>query len=334
MDPLESLQLDKMASSNLTNSEGMLDGGRPQYQVRSSSASKRKQTFVVSGLVFCSLVSVVTTIGIVAMLIIESWGFFADDRIDLWKFLTGTRWTVGQSQGELSYGIWPLLSGTLRTTGIAMLIAVPMGLVSAVYLSEYASKRVRSILKPTLEILAGIPTVVLGFFAVKFITPYLLEPLGDFKTFNAMSAGIAVGILCLPLITSLTEDALQAVPNKLREGAYGLGSTRLEVTVKVILPAALSGIISAFLLALARAIGETMVVALAAGSTPTLTLDPRMPSQTMTGFIVETFKSESVVPGTLGYYSIYAVAAVLFLITFGITLIGQIVRKRYREVYD
>jgi len=307
---------------------------RPTFQVRSSIASKRWQALMVTGLVFCSLVSLLTTIGIIVMLVFESWGFFADDRIDIWKFLTGTKWTVGQTQGELSYGILPLLSGTLRITGIAMLIALPMGLISAIYLSEYASKRVRSFLKPTLEILAGIPTVVLGFFAVKFITPYLLEPFGDFKTFNATSAGIAVGILCLPLVTSLTEDALQAVPNRLREGAYGLGSTRLEVTLKVVVPAALSGIISAFLLALARAIGETMVVALAAGSTPTFTMDPRMPSQTMTGFIVETFKSESVVPGTLGYFSIYAVAAVLFLITFGITLVGQIIRMRYREVYD
>lgn len=314
------------------SSEG--DKPRPVFQVRNSQTSKRWQAFMVTCLVTCSLVSLLTTVGIVAMLIFESWGFFSDSRINVWEFLTGTSWTLGQTQGEMSYGIWPLLSGTLRVTGIAMMIALPMGLISAVYLSEYASKRVRSVLKPTLEILAGIPSVVLGFFAVKFITPYLLGPLGEFKTFNAMSAGIAVGILCLPLVTSLAEDALQAVPKKLREGALGLGATRLEVTWKVILPAALSGIISAFLLALARAIGETMVVALAAGSTPTFTMDPRMPSQTMTGFIVETFKSESVVPGTLAYFSIYAVAAVLFLITFGITLVGQIIRMRYREVYD
>ncbi|MFK7767425.1 MAG: phosphate ABC transporter permease subunit PstC [Mariniblastus sp.] len=320
-----------------TSAEGkplVESNSKPKFRVRSSAASKRAQAFVVTGLVFCSLVSLFTTIGIIVMLVFESWGFFADERINLREFLTGTKWTMGQSQGSLSFGIWPLLSGTLRITGIAMLIALPMGLITAVYLSEYASKRVRSILKPTLEVLAGIPTVVLGFFAVKFITPYMLIPLGDFKTFNATSAGIAVGILCLPLVTSLAEDALQAVPNRLREGAYGLGSTRLEVTLKVVVPAALSGIISAFLLALARAIGETMVVALAAGSTPTFTIDPRMPSQTMTGFIVETFKSESVVPGTLPYFSIYAVAAVLFLITFGITLVGQIIRMRYREVYD
>ncbi|MCP4775894.1 MAG: phosphate ABC transporter permease subunit PstC, partial [Planctomycetaceae bacterium] len=249
--------------SNTSAGQGELLGDavspRGKLRPRSSAASKRWQTVVVTGLVFCALVSVFTTIGIILMLVVESWGFFSDDKIEIWKFLTGTKWTVGQTQGELSYGIWPLLSGTLRITGIAMMLALPMGLVSAIYLSEYASKRTRSLLKPTLEILAGIPTVVLGFFAVKFITPYMLEPLGDFKTFNATSAGIAVGILCIPLVASLAEDALQAVPNRLREGAYGLGANRLEVTLKVVVPAALSGIISAFLLALARAIGETMV---------------------------------------------------------------------------
>ena len=289
---------------------------------------------MVTLLLGCSLISLATTFGIIFMLIFESYGFFSSPDIEFSKFLTGTEWTIGQSVGEQKYGILPLVSGTLRITFIAMLIALPMGLITAVYLSEYASKRTRSILKPVLEILAGIPTVVLGFFAIAFITPVLLKPWGGFAPFNAASAGIAVGILCLPLITSLAEDALRAVPRSLREGAYGLGATRLEVTVKVVLPAALSGIISAFLLAMSRAIGETMVVALAAGSSPTFTLDPRGTSQTMTGFIVETFKSESVVPGSIGYYSIYAVAAVLFVITFLLTLIGQIIRMRYREVYE
>ena len=307
---------------------------RPGYRLRSSSASRRWQAIMVSFLVACSLVSLATTLGIVCMLLFESYGFFSDPDIELSTFLTSTEWTIGQSTGERKYGILPLLSGTLRITVIAMFIALPMGLISAVYLSEYASKRTRSLLKPILEILAGIPTVVLGFFAISFITPVLLKPFGGFAPFNASSAGIAVGILCLPLVTSLAEDALRAVPRSLREGAYGLGSTRLEVTLKVVLPAALSGIVSAFLLALARAIGETMVVALAAGSSPNFTFDPRGTSQTMTGFIVETFKSESVVPGSIGYYSIYAVAAVLFIITFAITLIGQIIRIRYREVYE
>lgn len=290
---------------------------------------------MVSLLVGCALVTLLTTVGIIYMLIKESMGFFSDENIHLKEFLTGTEWSVGRTQGtKFKYGIWPLLSGTLRITVIAMLLALPLGLITAIYMSEYASARNRAILKPTLEIIAGIPTVVLGFFAVKFITPNILANLGDFKTFNAAAAGIAVGILCIPLVASLAEDALRAVPVSLREGAYGLGSTKLETTIKVIVPAALSGIISAFLLAIARAIGETMVVALAAGSSPNFTADPRLPSQTMTGFIVHTFKSESVVPGTTGYYSIYAVAALLFLITFVITLVGQIVRMRYREEYN
>jgi phosphate transport system permease protein len=305
-----------------------------QYTLRSSATARRWQKAVVAVLTFCSLISLATTVGIISMLVIESMGFFQSDQIQLSRFFTDTQWTVGQTKGELSYGILPLLSGTFRITVIAMAFAVPMGLVCSVYLSEYAPRRVRAVLKPALEILAGIPTVVLGFFAVKFITPHLLVHLGDFKTFNAAAAGLAVGILCLPLVTSLAEDALQSVPRTLREGAYGLGSTKLETTLKVVLPAALSGIISAILLAVARAVGETMIVTLAAGSSPSLTLDPRGPSQTMTGFIVETFKSESVVPGTVGYYSIYAVAGVLFLITFAMTLLGQFVRKRFREEYQ
>ena len=323
-------------SSISTIDDGRMDPDdlRPRYRLRSTVGSKRWQTVMVALLVACSTISLATTFGIICMLVFESYGFFSDPQIELMSFLTGTKWTIGQTAGDLHYGILPLLSGTLRITLIAMVIALPMGLVSAIYLSEYASQRIRAVLKPILEILAGIPTVVLGFFAIAFITPVILKPLGGFAPFNATSAGIAVGILCLPLVTSLAEDALRAVPRSLREGAYGLGATRLEVTLKVVLPAALSGIISAFLLAVARAIGETMVVALAAGSSPNFTLDPRGTSQTMTGFIVETFKSESVVPGTIGYYSIYAVAAVLFVITFSITLIGQIIRMRFREVYE
>ena len=306
------------------------------FRRRNATLGKISQTLVMVCLVGCGAFSLAITIGIIVMLSTQSMGFFFNEEVgvNFWSFLTDTRWTIGQTQGTPRYGILPLLSGTMRITGIAMLISLPVGLICAVYLAEYASPRVRSILKPVLEILAGVPTVVLGFFAIKFITPWLLQPLGDFKTFNAGSAGIAVGILCLPLVTSLAEDALRSVPNALREGAYGLGSTRLEVTLKVVLPAALSGIISAFLLALSRAIGETMVVALAAGSTPTLTADPRAPSQTMTGFIVETFQSESIQPDSIGYYSMYVVAAVLFLFTFSITLVGQLLRMRYQEVYN
>ncbi len=304
-----------------------------QLTRRSTASGQRWSSFMTIVLVICSLISVLTTLGIIIMLAYEASGFFFNEQIQLSRFLTDTKWTVGQTQGEIHYGILPLLSGTLRITAIAMSIALPLGVITAVFLSEFASPRVRSILKPSLEVLAGIPTVVLGYFAMVFLTPYLLQPLGDFKTFNAASAGIAVGILCLPLVTSLAEDALRAVPRSLREGSLGLGATRFETTVKVVLPAAISGIVAAFLLALARAIGETMVVALAAGSTPTWTLDPRLQSQTMAGYIVNTFQSESVVPGSLSYYSIYSVAAVLFVITFGITVLGQYVRRRFREVY-
>jgi phosphate transport system permease protein len=289
----------------------------------------------VSVLLVCSFISLLTTVGIIAMLVLNSVGFFWSPEIELSRFLTDTEWTIGQTQGDVRYGIWPLLSGTFRITAIAMIIALPLGLILAIYLSEYAPRRTRAILKPALEVLAGIPTVVLGFVAIVFITPYILQNVDEgFKAFNATSAGIAVGILCLPLVSSLAEDALQAVPRSLREGALGLGSTRFETTIKVVLPAALSGIVSAFLLALARAIGETMVVALAAGSTPMYTLDPRLPSQTMTGYIVNTFQSDTVVPGSVAYHSVYAVAVVLFLITMTLTLLGQWVRKRFREVYQ
>lgn len=308
---------------------------------KSTAKSRLAEKLVTTVLGFCALVSVATTIGIVYVLVSESAGFFLSDNVSLVEYLTPGDWEFGRLKSDevdedvvIKHSIWPLLSGTLRITVVAMFIALPLGLVSAVYLSEYAPERVRAFLKPILEILAGIPTVVLGYFALRFISPYLLIPLGGFTTFNATSAGIAVGILCIPLVSSLTEDSLQAVPKGLREAAFGLGGTRFDVTVKVVLPAALSGVVSAFLLAFARAVGETMVVALAAGTNPVLTADIRQPSQTMTGYIVETFQSEGVVPGTVQYYSIYAVAITLFVITFSITLLGQWVRKRFQETYQ
>ena len=256
--------------------------------------------------------------------------------IGIAEFLTGGQWTALQASNlvKTEFGILPLLSGTFRVTLIAMIIALPLGLITAIYLSEFASQNIRSYLKPTLEIIAGIPTVVLGYFAILLISPGLqLFSGGAFDTFNATSAGIAVGILCLPMICSLSEDAMRAVPNSLREGAYGLGCTRFETAIKVVVPAALSGIISAFLLAFSRAVGETMVVALAAGTLPTLTADPTRPAQTMTGFIVEMIKSENEY-GTVQYYSLYAVAITLFVITFAMTLLGQLIRQRFRESYQ
>lgn len=305
-------------------------------QFRSTAVSKLSERLMVGLLAGCSLLTILVTVGIVVMLITQSWQFFRSEFVTLTEFVGGSQWTALQAKDleDAQFGIWPLLSGTLRVTVIAMLIALPLGLVTAIYLSEFASARVRSWLKPTLEVIAGIPTVVLGYFAILAIAPTLQWLTGGaFDTFNATSAGIAVGILCLPMVCSLSEDAMRAVPNALREGAYGLGSTPFETAVKVVVPAALSGIISAFLLAFSRAIGETMVVALAAGTRATATLDPREQSQTMTGFIVEMIKSENEY-GTVQYFSLYGVAITLFVITFGMTLVGQLIRRRFRESYQ
>lgn len=294
------------------------------------------EKLIVAMLGGCGLLTILVTVGIVVMLITQSWGFFTSEYVTPSGFLTGSEWTALQSRDleKARFGIWPLLSGTLRVTVIAMIVALPLGLVTAIYLSEFASKRIRSVLKPTLEVIAGIPTVVLGYFAILVISPSLQWlSSGGFDTFNAASAGIAVGILCLPMVCSLAEDALHAVPVSLREGAYGLGSTRFETAIKVVVPAALSGIVSAFLLAFSRAIGETMIVALAAGTRATSTLDPRQQSQTMTGFIVEMIKSENEY-GTVQYFSLYGVAVTLFVITFGMTVLGQVVRRRYQESYE
>src|SRR5690606_5485749 len=230
--------------------------------------------------------------------------FFQIDEATFSNFIGSTRWNPLLG-GEKSFGIWALISGTMLITVIAMAIALPLGLITAIYLSEYAPKRVRNILKPVLEILAGVPTVVYGFFALMTITPILQWLHDGFSVYNAASAGIAVGILCLPTVCSLAEDALQAVPRSLREGAYGLGGTRFDGSGKVAVPAALGGIIRAFLLAIARAGGETMVVALAAGSLPQMTVDPREQVQTMTAFMVQ-MASGDVSNYETEYYSMYA----------------------------
>lgn len=302
---------------------------------RATGSARRSERFVVGALVVCAFGTIALSLLIVVMLIKESWNFFSSPHVSWSGFLLGTEWTALEVKeiDKVQFGIWPLLSGTLRVTGIAMLIAWPLGLITAIYLSEFASKSVRRILKPALEVLAGIPTVVFGYFAILLISPALQWFSPSFDTFNATSAGIAVGILCLPLVCSLAEDALSAVPTSLREAVYSLGGTRMNTAVGVVVPAALSGVISAMLLAFSRALGETMVVALAAGTLATFTLDPRQQSQTMTGFIVEMLKSD-LEYGTVQYYSLFGVALALFVITFGMTMLGQIIRRRYREVYQ
>lgn len=252
--------------------------------------------------------------------------------VTLVDFLTTARWEPLYGP-EKKFGVWALITGTLLVSVIAMALALPLGLITAIYLSEYAHPKVRSIIKPTLEILAGIPTVVYGFFALTVITPTLQQLDDGFNTFNALAGGIAVGVLCLPIVSSLVEDALGAVPDSLREGAYGLGATRFEVSTKVVVPAALSGIISAFLLAISRAIGETMIVAICVGAKPQMSFDPRDDMQTMTGWMVQMALGD-VSNYDMEYLSMYAVAAVLFVITLTLTFTSNIVRNRFREVYQ
>ena len=260
-------------------------------------------------------------------------------------FLFGTRWEPLLG-AERHFGIWPLVFGTVLVTLVAAIFALPVGLVTAIFLSEYASSRLRAVLKPVLEVLAGIPTVVYGFFALTVITPYGLqapsrfitgllrgEPLEVFGNFNATGAGLAVGIMILPIVCSLSEDALRAVPRSLREAAYGLGSTRFDVSVKVVAPAALSGITAAFLLALSRAVGETMIVALAAGGLAQMTLDPAEQVQTITAYMVQIFLGDAAA-FSVEYQSSYAVASVLFVMTLGLTLTGAYVLRRFREAYE
>ncbi len=280
--------------------------------------------------------SVVTTAAIIVVLAVETYRFFTAQghpEISVWSFFSGTEWSPLLGAQPL-FGVLPLVAGTLLVTTIAGVVALPMGLMTAVYLSEYAPPRRRVALKAALEVLAGVPTVVYGFFAVTFITPMLLQPLSSsFGTYSAMSAGIAVGIMILPIVCSLCEDALRAVPQSLRDGAYALGSTKFDVSAKVVVPAALSGIVAAFLLALTRAIGETMIVALAAGGLAHMTADPSSQVQTMTAYMVQIFLGDAPAAG-IEYKSSYAVAFTLFLITFALTWIGAIVLRRYREEYE
>ena len=280
-------------------------------------------------LLLCSVVSILTTIGIVSVLICEAGLFFAE--VSIIEFVTGTKWTPLFSPKH--FGIWPLLAGTLLTSFGAMLVALPLGLLSAIYLSEYAPNSVRQILKPILEILAGIPTVVYGFFALLFVTPLLRSISDDVAIFNAMSPAIVMGIMILPMVSSLSEDAIRAVPRSLREGADALGATKMEVATKVVVPAALSGIVAAFILAVSRAIGETMIVASAAGSNPNFTFNPLVPIQTMTGYIVQVVLGDAPT-GTLAHKTIFAVGISLFLITLVMNLLSQIVVGKFREVYE
>jgi len=286
---------------------------------------------VIHGLLLaCALISVFTTFAIVFILLEETAAFFSE--ISPVTFFGGTRWTPLFEPAN--YGVLPLLAGTLVISIVAAAFAVPLGLLTAVFLSEYAPSWLRAIVKPILEVLAGIPTVVLGFFALFFIAEDVVKPLFNTpQLFSALAAAIAIGIMVIPLVASLSEDAMQAVPRSLREGAYALGATRFEVTLRVVVPAALSGIVAAFILAVSRAIGETMIVALAAGSTPNLTWNPLEPMQTMTAYIVAVSLGDTP-QGSLEFRTIFAVAMTLFLMTFAMNIFSQYLLRKFREVYE
>ena len=303
--------------------------GNPSSLQRQSP--RRGEAVVLLLLRAAAILSVLVTVGIVVSLLLPALSFFRE--VSVWEFLTGTRWTPRFS-GQESYGVLPLITGTLWTTVIALLIAVPFGLGAAVFLAEYAPERVRKVLKPVLEVLAGIPSVVYGFFALTFVAPVVLEGiLGiEIGTFSVLSAGLVLGIMIIPTVASLSEDAMSAVPMALRQGSYALGANKMRTTLRVVFPAAISGIAASIVLALSRAVGETMIVALAAGTQARMVAGPTEQGQTMTGFIAQTATGEST-PGTLSYNTLFAVGLLLFVLTFIINIISIRLVRRFREAY-
>ena len=300
-----------------------------QIGERRRRIQRLRERAIETVLFLCAASSVLVTLGIVGVLVIESWAFFS--HVPLSTFLTDTMWTPLFSKPR--YGILPLLSGTLLSTFVGLCVAAPLGLTAAIYLSEFASPTVREIVKPILELLSGVPTVVFGFFALLFVTPLLQATiLPNLPGFNILSAGIVIGIMIIPYIASLSEDALRAVPNGLRDGSLALGATQLETAIKVVLPAAISGVAAAFVLGISRAVGETMVVAIAAGQQPNLTLNPMEPAATITAYIVQVALGD-LPHGGIGYQSIFAAGLTLLLITLAFNIFAFWLRARFREVY-
>ncbi|MBZ4688567.1 MAG: phosphate transport system permease protein [Clostridia bacterium] len=312
----------------LTKERKENNSGKKKSIVTHTKKNRWGEQIIYGLLFFCGMVSILTTVGIVVSLFTETLSFFQD--VSLRDFLTDTKWTPLFKPQH--FGILPLLSGTLLIAVGASIVALPIGLGSAIYLSEYAPEGVRRVVKPVLEILAGIPTIVYGYFALTFVTPVLRILLPQTNVFNAASASIVVGIMIIPMVSSLSEDAMLAVPRALREGAYALGATKYEVATGVVVPAALSGIIASFVLAISRAIGETMIVTIAAGSTPKLTLNPLESVQTMTAYIVQVSLGDTPF-GTIEYKSLFAVGMVLFFFTLGMNVLSQYITRKYRRVY-
>lgn len=282
----------------------------------------------------CALLSILVTLSIIAILVVENWHFFTNQeyKVTLLEFLTGTKWTPNFM--DKNFGVLPLVVGTLHIAIISGLISIPVGLASGIYLSEYASPGLRKVVKPVLEVLAGVPTVVYGFFALSFITPFIIKPLmPNAGVYNSLSAGIVVGIMILPLVASLCDDAFRAVPRSLREAGYAMGATKSEVSLQIVLPAAISGVLASFILALSRAVGETMAVTIAAGATPNMTFNVMDSVQTLTGFIASISMGDTPA-GSIEYQSMFAVAGMLFAITLGMNWIAQRIMRRFREEYD
>lgn len=309
---------------------GVLAGDAAFTEARQSAAKaqKVKERMIEFSMFLCALSSVAVTAGIVWVLLYESWHFFRN--VSLVEFLTDTQWTVLFENPR--YGIMPLVTGTLVTSTIALLVALPLGTTIAIYLSEYASAKVREILKPILELLSAVPTVVFGYFALLFITPLLQQLMPNLPGFNMLSAGIVIGIMIIPYVSSLSEDAMKAVPVHIREGSYAMGATRLQTSVRVLIPAAFSGIASAYVLGFSRAVGETMVVAVAAGTQPNLTLNPTEGAATITAYIVQVSLGD-LPHGSIAYQSIFAAGLTLMCMTLLFNIGGYLLRKRYREIY-
>jgi len=302
-----------------------------QQMINIHRKPRRVEALIQFFLLLCGLLSIITTISLVVILGREALLFFKLPGVTLGEFLTGTTWlpSIGK------FGVVPLVTATIITSFIAMVVALPFGLSAAIYLSEYATTRVRKIVKPILEILAGVPTVVFGYFALTFMTPLLRIFLGNdnVQIYNMLSAGLVMGIMILPLVCSMSEDALHAVPRSLRDAAYGVGATKFETTMRVVVPAALSGIIAAFILAVSRAIGETMIVAIAAGSGSNFTFNPLKAAETMTGYIAR-ISGGDVAYDTPEYDAIFAIGFLLFIMTLAMNLISRKISSRFREVYE
>ncbi len=295
---------------------------------RIKEARKRKDRAIEFILLAAACVSVFTTLGIVYILLRESLVFFS--HVPLWSFLTDTQWTP--LFDDAHFGILVLLSGTLSSSLVALAVAIPMGTIIAIYLSEFAGHQVREVLKPLLELLSGVPTIIYGFFALLVITPLLQRIYPDLPTFNVLSAGLVMGVMIIPYVSSLSEDAMRAVPMSLREGSYAMGATRFQTATRVVVPAAFSGIASAYILGISRAVGETMILAVAAGMQPNLTLNPLEPAATITSFIVQVALGD-LPHGSVGYQTIFAAGLTLLLITLMFNLLGHWLRRKYREVY-